>query len=167
MEEWKFGRGSWVFAKSWSSATLEQSLQTPEHIEGCSGARVFGFVASEAQHFQALVLHSCIRQSGKDLSRQACGDTHLFLRHQPVWYLGSSDRKLFSWSISPSANHCLLAENRNFAGSPSWIHQENRVVCRQHLDVSSILLLPWSLKTPCLLLQHPPICFEQENGELS
>lgn len=81
--------------------------------------------------------------------------------------LGSSDRKLFSWSISPSANQCLLAENRNFAGSPSWIQQEKRAVCRQHLDVSSILLLPWSLKTPCLLLQYPPTCFVQENAELS
>lgn len=150
-KEWKFGGGGWVFAKSWSTATLEQSVQTPKHMEGCAGARIFGFVASEAQHFQALVLHFYLRQPGRDLSRQACGDTPLFLRHQPVPYLSSSDRKLFLWSISPSAKHCLLAENRNFAGSPSWIQQENRVVCRQHLNVSSILLLAWSLETPSLL----------------
>lgn len=40
-------------------------------------------------------------------------------------------------------------------------------VHRLHLGASNILILPWILKTPCLLLQQPPTCFEQEDREPS
>lgn len=43
---------------------------------------------------------------------------------------------------------------------------ENGVVHRLHLGARNILILPWSLKIPCLL-QQPPTCFEQEDSELS
>lgn len=73
-KEWRFGGGGWEFMKSWSTATLEQSFQTPEHMEGCSGARIFGFVAPEAQHSR---LWKCLCISILGRLRSFSADKHM------------------------------------------------------------------------------------------